>query len=1052
MQNLSTFQVYNASAGSGKTFTLVKEYLKIILKTQDAYKFKQILAITFTNKAANEMKERILNNLRAFADGDFNDMSDLLCQEISINKEVLQKRAAIALREIINNYAAFAITTIDSFTYKIIRNFSFDLGLSLNFEVALNTKTILEETVELLMSKIGIDKELTKTLLLFALYKWQKDETWDVSFALNAISKLLVDDSALTELDKIKNKKGPDYLELHEKLKKQNDTFEKEILKLGQEGLYIIKNIGIPNSSYAGGGDFPSFISKITDKNFDTITFEGRLSKSIAKDTWCSAKASEEDKQAIESQSEELKSLYFKIEELFTTQYKSYVLFNLILKNLIPLSVLSALKICLDSYKIDNNIRLNSEFNNIIRKHIKNEPVPFIYEKIGEKFSHFFIDEMQDTSTFQWENLVPLIANALHQPDSSLFLVGDAKQSIYRWRGGEAQQFISLASKINKDETVAENPFFIPKKIEVLETNFRSFSEVVNFNNAFFKNASKFLSNPTHRSLYENENSQKTTKKIGGYVQIDFLEKGLKGEDKSDAYANTIIKTLQNLKNDYTLGDVCILVRSKKDGAAIAENLTAQGINIMTSESLLMCNATKVNFIINFLSYLSQDSNKKALADALIFLHEHLKSSIQIHDFINGFLSVSKKDLFVKLKELDIDFSDNQFNEMSLYQSVAYLVRSFSLVEKSDAFIQFFLDEVLKFEQQNKGGVSHFLAYFESNKSSLSIVSPKNDNAVQILTIHKAKGLEFPVVIFPNNVTIHREIKPLEWYSPKMPSDFNDFETLLMDGGPKLEQTDTVGQQIYSRKKEALELDNINLLYVGLTRAVEQLYIVTEHSSSTAKSITYGAVFEDYLKTNALYQPANNTYTFGNVERPKSKTDKTEETTSFESKYISTDWKSHNIYIVPNASKYWNNPQQEAAIHGTLLHDILAEIKTADDIDSAINTFQKTGKITLDEALKFKNTITEMVNHPDLKKYFSPNNTVYNECEIVTKDKEILRLDRLVIKGKEAVIIDYKSGKPYPEHHQQLIGYADAVNGMNLKLTKKILVYLELPIKVIFVT
>ena len=208
MQNLSTFQVYNASAGSGKTFTLVKEYLKIILKTQDAYKFKQILAITFTNKAANEMKERILNNLRAFADGDFNDMSDLLCQEISINKEVLQKRAAIALREIINNYAAFAITTIDSFTYKIIRNFSFDLGLSLNFEVALNTKTILEETVELLMSKIGIDKELTKTLLLFALYKWQKDETWDVSFALNAISKLLVDDSALTELDKIKNKKG----------------------------------------------------------------------------------------------------------------------------------------------------------------------------------------------------------------------------------------------------------------------------------------------------------------------------------------------------------------------------------------------------------------------------------------------------------------------------------------------------------------------------------------------------------------------------------------------------------------------------------------------------------------------------------------------------------------------------------------------------------------------------------------------------------------------------------------------------------------------------
>ncbi|MCF6212797.1 MAG: UvrD-helicase domain-containing protein [Flavobacteriaceae bacterium] len=1047
----SSFQVYNASAGSGKTFTLVKSYLKIILATQDAFKFKQILAITFTNKAANEMKERILDNLRAFAESEFNDMAKMLCKEIPLSSSLLQKRASVILREIVNNYAAFAITTIDSFTYKIIRNFSFDLGLSLDFEVELNTKNILDEAVEILISKIGQEDQITKTLLLFALFKWQKDETWDVSFALKSIAKLLVDDGAIDQLNKLKNKQLPDYLKLHEKLKKQNVHFEKEILKFGREGLELLKQIGAENSAYSGGGDLPSFISKLTGKNFDTINFEGRLSKSIAKNSWCSAKASEENKEAIESQSETLKTLYSKIEAFFEAHYKTYVLSNLILKNLIPLSVLSPLNKSLTNYKLDNNIRLNSEFNTLIRKHIKDEPVPFIYEKIGEKYSHFFIDEMQDTSVFQWENLIPLIQNALSQPNGSLFLVGDAKQAIYRWRGGEAQQFINLASKINNEETVAENPFFIPKNVESLDTNFRSFSEVINFNNAFFKNASKFLSNPTHRSLYENENSQKATDKIGGYVQIDFLDKGLKGEDKSDAYANTIIKTLRNLENDYTLGEVCILVRSKKDGAAIAENLTAQGIEIMTSESLLLCNATKVNFIINFLTYLSQDSNKKALADALIFLHEHLKSTIQIHDFISFFLSLSKKELFVKLKDFDIDFSDNQFNEISLYQSVAYLIRSFNLVEKSDAFIQFFLDEVLKFEQQKKGGVSHFIDYFESHKSALSIVSPKNDNAVQILTIHKAKGLEFPVVIFPNNVSLYREREPKEWYQPESPEAFNNFKSLLINGGPALEKTDAIGQQIYSRKKELLELDNINLLYVGLTRAIEQLYIITEQSSRTAKSITYGAIIEDYLKTNALYQPTNNTYTFGNITRPKSEVGEKEETTLFESKYISTDWKSHNIYIVPNASKYWDDPQQEAAIHGTLLHDILAEIKTAGDIDMAINTFKQTGKITSDEGLKFKNTITEMVNHSDLKKYFSPNNTVYNECEIATKDKEILRLDRLVIAAKEAVIIDYKSGKAYPEHHQQLIGYADAIKSMNINVTKKILVYLETPIKVVFV-
>jgi ATP-dependent exoDNAse (exonuclease V) beta subunit len=1042
---LSSFKVYNASAGSGKTFTLVKEYLKIILNTTDVFTFQKILAITFTNKAANEMKERVLNNLRAFADGNFNDISQSICQETAIDKTVLQTRASNILREITNNYSAFAITTIDSFTYKIIRSFAFDLGLSPHFDVELNTKNILEETVNILISKMGQDDELTKTLLLFALFKWQKDETWDVTFALNAIAKLLVKEDAVSKLEKLKDKTLDDYLNLHKKLKKQITLFDSDIHKLAIQGQQIITEINVSKKAFAGGGDYPSFVTKLLNKNYD-INFEGRLSKSIAKDSWSSAKATIEESSAIESKSEELKKIYFEIENYFGSHFNNYILAQLAIKNIIPLSVLSQLNTSLTNYKIDNNIRLNSEFNTLIRKHIKAEPVPFIYEKIGEKYSHFFIDEMQDTSVFQWENLVPLIGNALHQPNGSLFLVGDAKQAIYRWRGGKAQQFIDL--------TLDENPFFIEKEVETLPTNFRSFSQIIHFNNDFFESASKYLSNPIYHELYKNKSAQKITDKMGGYVQIDFLEKGLSGGDKTDAYADNILNILQNLDPSYPLGDVCILVRKKGDGAKIAAILSAHGYDIMTSESLLLTNSIKVTFILNFLNYFADNSNKKALADILIFLHKHLKIENAIHDFISSFLNLSPIEVFKKLAAFNIDFSEKHFNTLSLYQSVAYLVRCFKLIKDSDAFIQFFLDEVLNFEQKQQGALTSFLAYFEKNKENFSVVSSKNEHAITILTIHKAKGLEFPIVIFPNNVILHYEKEPTEWYKPKEPSDFNNFETLLINGGSKLEQTDAVGQALYKKTKEALELDNLNLLYVGLTRAVEQLYLITEQPpSKNSKSITYSLMYADFLKAQGYWQAEQNSYSFGSKERPKhpSLEEKVSQTNTLKVRHISTDWQSHNIHILPSASKYWNEEMKDAAEFGTLLHDILAQIKTADDINTVLDSYFKTGKITALDVTNYQKLILQIVNHPQLKDYYAVNTTVYNECEIVTADKALIRLDRLVLKDKTAVIIDYKTGTPDIKHHTQLNIYAEAISEMSYTVTHKILVYLHDPVKVVFV-
>ncbi len=1053
MQTFSSFRVYNASAGSGKTFTLVKEYLKIILSTSDVFSFKKILAITFTNKAAKEMKARILSNLINFSSGSFNDTAINLCQEIKLDKVKLQNRAGLILNEILNNYSAFSITTIDSFTYKLIRSFAFDLGLSLNFDVELNSKIILNSAVELLILKIGKNTKITNILLLFALFKWQQEQTWDVSFALNDIAKMLAKEDAVLEIEKIKPHTINDFLTLHRKLNKDIALFEKKAVNIGKTGLDSLKKFNISEDAFTYK-DYPNFLKKLINKNFKAISFEGRLAKNIANQNFYKKDALESDIALIESHLNDFVETFFKAEQLFETDYPKYILAKLIIGKLIPLSVLSEINKCLETYKIDNNIRLNSEFNQIIRNHIKNEPVPFIYEKIGEKYTHFFIDEMQDTSVFQWENLIPLIGNALSQPNSSLFLVGDAKQAIYRWRGGNPQQFIDLAIDKNNikkaDKSTNYNPFYIEKKIESLKTNFRSFSEIIKFNNAFFTNTAKFLTNTDHKKLYESGNKQKINTKKGGYVQIDFLEKPTKSNPDKITYSDKILTILSKLDTNYNLGDVCILVRNKKEGVEIAENLSEAGYNIVTSDSLLLHQANNVHFVINFLNYIVNNNDKKALVKALIFLHKHLKLQTPLADYVADLILKSKKELLQNLNLVGIDFNDSTFNEMSLYNSVTYLINCFKLVKFSDAYLQFFLEEILNFEQKQKGDLQHFLTHFDDKKSELSIVSPINKNAVQILTIHKAKGLEFPVVIFPNNVKIYNEVKPTEWYHPKNKVDFNDFESLLISGGSRLEQSDEIGKSIYAKRKEALELDNINLLYVGLTRAVEQLYIITEQSTTQSESISYGKIFIDFLQFKQLWMPNVFTYSWGDKKRPTLNKNKIEED-SLKIKSISTNWASHGIHIVSNASKYQNESQQDATIYGTLIHDILAQIKTNDDINPILNLYQKTGKITIEDIKRFKTTLNNLVNYPDLKPYYAQGATVYNECEIVNKSKQLLRLDRLVIVNNFAIIIDYKTGNPQEKHRVQIKQYGAALAALNIKVKTKILVYLQNPINVIFV-
>ncbi|CAM1334540.1 UvrD-helicase domain-containing protein [Tenacibaculum aestuariivivum] len=1032
MQNPSNFQVYNASAGSGKTFTLVKEYLKVLLNSEDVFRFQKILAITFTNKAAGEMKERVLENLQEFSEGKENDLFQIIIKEISIDKEKVQERSQKILDAVLQNYSAFSITTIDSFTHRIIKSFAYDLGLPLNFEVEMDAVSLLNEAVDVLISKIGTDTDLTKLLIDFSLDKADDDTSWDISVELNEFSRILLNEDDTKYFRKLADKKLANFTVLKSKLVKCQKEIKTRFVEIGSKGLEIIAASQLEAKDFYYSMLPKHFLAlsqnPIKAKFFD----ENKLREYIEENNFYSKSKSDDIKSAIEGILPELLTLYMESEKL----YQQFLMNRLALKSVIPLAVLNYINVELTNIKEENNIQLNAEFNQLISDNIKGQPAPFIYERIGERFMHYFIDEMQDTSVLQWQNIIPLIDNALAQENSNLLLVGDGKQAIYRWRGGKAEQFIALGS-------ASKNPFHVPKQIKTLDTNFRSYTTIVDFNNQFFQHTSNFLKNDNYKQLFIEGNKQLTTAKKGGFVSLSFLDKEEDAADEVLKYPKKILETIKSLENNFCLNEICVLVRKKKDGIAVANYLSENGISIISSETLLLENSSKVNFIVNVLQVIQHPNDKEALLEMLYFLHDHLQLDVAKHSFISSVIHQPIDTVFKQLIRYQLFFELAVFHQLPFYEKVEEIIRSFKLINLSDAYVQFFLDVVL--EQQRKGtSIQEFLDFWADKKANLSIVAPESGNAVQVMTIHKSKGLEFPVVIFPYDLEIYRQINPKVWLD-ELPADFENFKDLLVPFNKDLKFINNRGAQIYNEQREELELDNFNLLYVALTRAVEQLHIITEYRiSSKGEENTnyYSGVFINYLKENNLWSNDLLTYSFGEFVRV-SKIKEIESLAEVQEKFISTPWQDHNIHMLASASKLWNTEQGKAIEFGNLIHEMMAKIITQHDVARVVHQYEQQGVVDKQQSLVIEDDINKIVNHSMLSKYYSEDVTIYNEREIVDVDNQILIPDRLVFKDNKVTIIDYKTGKPSKSYHQQLLKYERVLNSMGFKVDKKILIYIN---------
>ncbi|SFC97650.1 UvrD-helicase domain-containing protein [Algibacter pectinivorans] len=1037
MQETHPFSIYNASAGSGKTYTLVKEYLKILFKSNHPEPFKRILAITFTNKAVAEMKGRIVEMLKAFSNpavlNEPTPMFKDLCEELQMEPGVLREKSDQLLNTILHNYAAFDISTIDGFTHKVIRTFAHDLRLPLNFEVELDQDSLLTEAVDSLIAKAGNDDELTKILVDFAIEKADDDKSYDVAFDFNKIAKLLVKENDLPFIDTLKDKTLAEFKVLKVQLRKEIATVEKDIVENAKTVLDLIAQSGLEFKDFSRS-TLPNHFLKASNLEFSGI-YNNNLEENIIERQKIYAKtAKPEISNAIDALLPEIE-LRYKTNKINVFHVKFLRAFY---RNITPLSVLNAINTELTALKEEQNKMLISEFNAIISKEIAGQPTPFIYERLGEKFKYYFIDEFQDTSVMQWENLKPLLDNSLSGINGSTMLVGDAKQAIYRWRGGKAEQFMDLFN-------LKDKPFQINQVVKHLEANYRSFKAVVNFNNGFFKFlASSFFNEVDHQELYQNS-SQHITSENEGFVKLSFLD--LEADDQRDElFPEAVLKTINScLENGFKLEDICILVRKKKEGVMIADYLSQHKISIISSETLLINNSPEVVFINNVLALLVQPENN----DIKIQILNHLTALFNIeekHDFFTAHIGMPTDELFKSLETYNVFIDANMLLQRPLYDVAETIVRAFGLVKTSNAYIQFYLDVVLDFSMKKGSDVSGFLDYFEKKKDNLSIISPEGQDAVQIMTIHKSKGLEFPVVIFPYaDLDMYRELEPKEWFSLDK-EKYNGFSSTLLNYNKDFEHFGEEGLRIFNKHQSEQELDSINVLYVALTRPVEQLHIISSKDISAKGEVSnkkYSGLLISYLQHLGLWQDSELEYSFGKPEKTLEPVERKKETFTQES-FISTAKEDHNINVVTKSGLLWDTNQQEAIEKGNLIHNLMAKIETVDDVNAVLQDFVKDSAIQKEQIKLLKDTVLQIINHPKLKTYYTKSNTIYNERDIITKDGIIIRPDRVIVNSEnEAVIIDYKTGSEDIKYAQQLQSYQDVLEEMGIRVKKKVLVYVN---------
>lgn len=1040
---MNNFVTYNSSAGSGKTYTLVKEYLKIALETKSPNQYKHILAVTFTNKAAAEMKERVIEALKALSSDEplegtpkFLQLDLLLPKTeggLGIDANEINLRSKRVLKSILHNYNDFGVSTIDKFTHKIIRTFAHDLQLPLNFDIELDDREVLGAAIDMLIAEVGNNEKLTKLLLEYTSKKAEEEESWHIERDLYAFAQNLLKEGGELYLEKIRQLTIKDFDEIKVQLFAQTKEFEATVKQWGKDGLEFIEKKGVEKTSFSASF-FPNYWKDLaTLKKFDVTATTLKII--AGEKNWYAAKVDDSQKQLIDSLQQEFIAQFQGSREYIDEFESSYRVNKLIIKNLYNLAVLNEIEKTVLAFKKENNVLSISDFNKRIATIVESEPIPFIYERLGEKYNHYLIDEFQDTSIIQWHNLIPLVDNSLSTGKFNM-VVGDAKQAIYRFRGGEVEQIINLPEifKHNNNPLLLEREDALRRnhKVETLNKNFRSRAEVVHFNNEFFQSVSGNLSEK-YQTLYANLEQEYDPKNNGGGVDILFLEEPDK-ELYRDSVLNNIINTINTVcKDGFKLSDVAILTLSNKDGSEIATHLLENDISVISSESLLLNNSDEVVFILNLFRFISEPKYKNTHVQIL----NYLTNNVYKDDLFAVFETYKDNTINAYLKTKGVEIDYQKVSNYSLYEMAEYLVVAFGFEQKVDVYIQFLLDKIQEYAARNDNSIINFIEWWEAKSEKFSIVIPEGIDAVRVMSIHKSKGLEFPVVIYPFATTAVKTSEKFFWTNE---TNIDALKSAIIPINQSLLKTNFAS--VYEAELDKSRLDLVNVLYVALTRPKDRLYVI---SQTTKKPSTNGSVIDylmSYCSANADNKVGDNQYQFGGFANNEVAPSTAQQDVRLE-EVAYNNWRE-KIKISYQAPLAWETENPETiGEHGTIVHNILAQIKTIADVDAAIEMAIRKGLITETESPTIKADIENLFKIDGVKDLFTDFDELKNERSILLANGETYQPDRVVVKNGKTYLIDYKTGEQSPAHEIQLANYKSLLAQMGYQNIVPYVLYIK---------
>ena len=1062
------FLIYKSSAGSGKTYTLAKEYLKLALRSP--YYFRRILAVTFTNKAADEMKERVLSFLESLAADEDSALMDELTEILGEHRAALVGKAEEILRNILHDYSAFAIATIDTFFNQVIRAFTREIGLQGGFEIEMDLDNVLKEVIDKMLADIRVENELMHWLVAFARERLKEGKSYEFREDVKTLAmelfkeqyKALEDDIDGLEVDKGVLSK------LNLTLGEEVSQFQDELKAIGLQGLQLIEAAVLAVEDFSRGKSGPA--GQFVKWSQDDFKEPGKtvLAALEAEEKWYTKKSPLKERLA-DVANLHLMPLLSKGVDFYQNNLASYYTANEVRKYLYTFGILNDLVTKIREYREEKEVILISDLPQFLRKIIDDSDTPYIYEKFGNRFHHFLIDEFQDTSHFQWNNFKPLVTNSLASGNFNM-IVGDVKQSIYRWRGGNADLLLTEAADDVGEQMTRER---------VLAQNFRSHAEVIDFNNevfqvaplmlqAFLKEEIAHLSEEYQQRAaerierlvqsFESSVQEKTPRtKIGGQVQVCFSAKPKAGEElrwDDLAVAWAIEQLEQCQQQGVPLREIAILVRDSGQESKLVKaiGLHEQSENaiegcsyqVISAQAMYLTNASVVNFMLAVFKYLNNQKEQIALMEVVNEYQRHILDS----DIDPHLLYTRDSSTF-----LPPEFTTylHTLGRFPLYELTEILIRIFKLDRKQGelAYLQAFQDAILDYTRKEKGDLPSFLTWWELKGRKRTVRFSDSLDAAKILTIHKSKGLQYHTVIMPfcNWKMDHNVLfSNILWKEKPKREPYGDLPAIPLRYSSGLRESLFADE--YFEEKIKAHHDNLNLLYVAFTRAEQTLLVhgeVPGKSRQAGKITSVSDILWDHLKDSQYFDEEANRWQVGVAVQQMEPSDEELANEVLLDHYPSYKWRNR-LTIRKQSGNYFDFGEsvQELKVNlGVLTHQILAEVRYSEELVPAVKAAYMRMEITKEDADRLMRGFEQLLEDEQIAHWYSRDYEVRNEVVVLPGDGSIKRLDRVMIKDGQAIVIDFKTGKPISGDKQQVLNYVSLLEEMAYEDVSGYLVYLS---------